>query len=151
MNFIININLVLSDDHLLQSLTGRDRRSFNALIDPFTDALEQARYERPRLRAPGGGQKPRLLRVEDKLFYILFYFHCYPTFDVAGKLFGFNRSQANRWMHYLRGVLETVLGYEIELPGRKLESLEHFLRRCPEVKALLFEHEAKREESFLRK
>ncbi|MEH2276463.1 MAG: NAD(P)H-binding protein, partial [Nostoc sp.] len=31
---------------------------------------------------------------EDKLFFILFYFKCYPTFDVAGVLFDLHRSRA---------------------------------------------------------
>ncbi|MBN3898729.1 MAG: transposase family protein [Nostoc sp. NOS(2021)] len=30
--------------------------------------------------------------VEDKLFFILFYFKCYPNFDVIGVLFDLHRS-----------------------------------------------------------
>ncbi|WP_366932845.1 transposase family protein [Nostoc sp. JL31] len=45
-----------------------------------------------------GAKKARLRRVEDKLFFILFYFKCYPIFDVAGVLFDLPRSQTHRWM-----------------------------------------------------
>jgi hypothetical protein len=46
-----------------------------------------------RKRAIGGGSKARLQTIEAKLFYILFYFKCYPTFDLSGILFDLDRSQ----------------------------------------------------------
>nr|WP_293103687.1 transposase family protein [Okeania sp. SIO2F4] len=46
-------------------------------------------------RSVGGGRKARLRTNKDKLFYILFYFKCYPTFDLAGILFDINRSHAH--------------------------------------------------------
>ncbi|RQH12617.1 transposase family protein, partial [Okeania hirsuta] len=54
--------------------------------------------QKPRVRALGGGRKARLLEAKDKLFFILFYFKCYPTFDVAGILFDLHRSRAHYWM-----------------------------------------------------
>jgi len=38
----------------------------------------------PRQRARGGGRKPRLAGIDHQLFFVLFYFKCYPTFDLAG-------------------------------------------------------------------
>lgn len=61
----------------------------------------------------------RLSRIQDKLFFILFYFKCYPTFDVAGLLFDIHRSQAHEWMHRLQTVLETALEQKMVLPERK--------------------------------
>jgi hypothetical protein len=95
------------------------------------------RSQAPRQRKAGGGRKPRLASVEDKLIYILFYFKCYPTFDLAGLLFGLNRSQANRWMHRLQPVLEEALGREMALPERKLSSIEEFVERFPGVKRVM--------------
>ncbi|WP_375340289.1 transposase family protein [Okeania sp.] len=46
---------------------------------------------KPRQRSVGGGRKAPLPTVEDKLFYILFYLKCYPTFDLASILFDMDR------------------------------------------------------------
>jgi Helix-turn-helix of DDE superfamily endonuclease len=53
------------------------------------------------------------------IFYILFYFKCYPTFDLAAVWFDFDRSQANRWVHHLQPILEKVLGEKKLLPLTK--------------------------------
>jgi hypothetical protein len=84
-----------------------------------------------RQRAPGEGQadKARLSSMLEKRFYILFYFKCDPTFDGAGFLFDFDRSQAHRWMHRLQPILEAALGQKMVLPERKLENIEQFLER----------------------
>jgi hypothetical protein len=97
------------------------------------------RDSKPRQRARGGGRKARLESMESKLFFILFYFKCYPTFDVLGFLFDLERGRANRWMHRLQRILETALGKKMVLPERKLESIEQFLERFPEVKEVIFD------------
>jgi hypothetical protein len=138
---MINIDRALSNDRLMRSLTGLNRQAFDALLPAFANALQQAQVAKPRQRAPGGGQghTARLASTEEKLFYILFYFKCYPTFDVAGLLFEFDRSQANRWMHRLQRVLEASLGEKMSLPERKLENIEQFLKRYPEVKEVMID------------
>jgi Helix-turn-helix of DDE superfamily endonuclease len=83
-------------------------------------------FQQPRQRAIGGGRKAQLRNPQDKLFYILFYFKCYPTFDLAGLLFGIDRAQADHWMHRLQPILEGSLGKKMALPERKLTSLEAF-------------------------
>ena len=54
--------------------------------------------QKPRLRARGVGRKARWPEAKDQLFFIWFYFKCYPTFDVAGVLFDLDRSRGHRWM-----------------------------------------------------
>ena len=109
---MLNLERVKRDDRLLRALTGLNLKAFEALKPTFAQALAEAlvprRSKAPRERAVGGGRKPRLATVEDKLTYILFYFKCYPTFDLAGLLFDLDRSQANRWMHRLQLVLEAA-------------------------------------------
>ncbi|WP_257236517.1 helix-turn-helix domain-containing protein [Nostoc sp. 'Peltigera malacea cyanobiont' DB3992] len=73
-----------------------------------------AKNQKPRKRCVGGGRKARLERVEDKLFFILFYFKCYPTFDVAGVLFDLHHSRVHRWMLRLQPLLEKALGKKSE-------------------------------------
>ncbi len=85
------------------------------------------------------GRKPRLETVEQKLIYILFYFKCYPTFDLAGLLFDIDRSQANRWMHRLQKSLEIALGRKMALAKRKLTNMEEFIDAFPEVKRVIFD------------
>jgi|GEM_PF-1031464 len=102
------------------------------------DQLE-ARQIQPRQRAVGGGRKPRLLGIQEKLFFILFYFKCYPTFDLAGIIFDLHCSQTHEWMHRLQPILEETLGKKMVLPERKLDSIEAFLERFPEVKRVMID------------
>lgn len=138
---MINLHRALNNDRLLRALTGLNRQAFDELLPVFTAAWQAQMQAQLRQRAPGGGQadKARLSSISEKLFYILFYFKCYPTFDVAGFLFDFDRSQANRWMHRLQPVLETALAQKMVLPERKLESIEQFLKRYPEVKEVMID------------
>jgi len=89
------------------------------------------RQTKPRKQVEGGGRKARSQSTEAKLFFILFYFKCCPTFDVLVFLFDLERRPSDRWMHRLQGVLETALGLKMVLPERKLESMEQFLEQRP--------------------
>ncbi len=101
---MINFHRAFNNDRQLRALTGFNRKAFDALLPAFTQAWQAQLQAQVRTRAPRVGQadKARLSSLPEKLFYILFYFKCYPTFDVAGFLFGFDRSQAHRWRHRLR-------------------------------------------------
>lgn len=136
---MINLHRALNNERLLRALTDLNRKVFDELLPAFNHAWEAQMQAQVRQRAPGGGQadKARLSSLSEKLFYILFYFKCYLTFDVAGFLFDFDRSQAHRWMHRLQPILEVALGQQMVLPERKLESIEQFLQRYPEVKEVM--------------
>lgn len=47
-------------------------------------------------RKRGAERKAQLRTIKEKLFYILFYLKCYPTYDFALVFFDFDRSQAYR-------------------------------------------------------
>ena len=100
---MLNLHRLLRDDRLLHALTGLNRKALGKLTPVFAEALAEApiprRYPSPRQRAQGAGRKPRLNTVTGKLIYILFYFKCYPTFDLAGMLFDLDRSQASSLGH----------------------------------------------------
>jgi hypothetical protein len=66
------------------------------------------------------------------------YMKTYPTFDLAGFLWGVNRSQAKRWVDELRGKLEKALGKEMLLPERKVHSMVEFVQRFPEVVLIIW-------------
>ena len=140
---MLNLQRVLKEDRLLRALTGLNRKAFEELKIAFEQELREKemprRSQERRRRAKGAGRKPRLETVESKLIYILFYFKCYPTFDLAGIIFELDRSQANRWMHRLQKVLEKALGRKMALPKRKLSTMEEFIESFPEVKRVILD------------
>jgi DDE superfamily endonuclease/Helix-turn-helix of DDE superfamily endonuclease len=139
---MLNIEQVLKQDRLLRALTGMNRKAFETLLPTFSEVYEHTRQEldeKPRQRAVGGGRKARLETYAAKLFFILFYFKCYPTFDLAGFIFGIHRSVAHDWVHRLQRVLEAALGEKMVLPERKINSIEAFLARYPTVKRVMID------------
>lgn len=136
---MLDIQRVLKQDRLLRAMTGLNRKAFETLLEVFSRLDEAARQQQPRQRAVGGGRKARLLHTQEKLFFILFYFKCYPTFDLAGIIFDLHRSQAHEWTHRLQPLLEQTLGEKLVLPARKLDSLEAFLERFPGVKRVMID------------
>lgn len=79
---MLNLERALNQDRLLRALTGLNRKAFDALLPSFEQAYQANRVaaKPQRQRAIGGGRKARLGSIEAKLFYILFYCKCYPTF-----------------------------------------------------------------------
>lgn len=136
---MLNIEGALKQDRLLRALTGLNRKAFDALLPTFATMYLDIQQTKLRQRALGGGRKARLLTAQDKLFFILFYFKCYPTFDVAGLLFDIHRSQAHEWMHRLQPILEAALGEKMALPERHVESIEAFLSRFPGVQRVMID------------
>ena len=140
---MLDLQRALKHDRLLRALTGLNRKAFEDLQADFAQALAEAEVPRrspqPRQRATGAGRKPRLATVEVKLFFILFYFKVYPTFDLAGLLFELDRSQANRWMHRLQPLVEQALGEKLALPKRQLTSLEEFVEAFPTVERVMLD------------
>jgi len=115
---MIFIKRALMDDRALRATIGLSASEFNQLAQSFGPEIEKEgwhRYERDfeqgnRKRKPGGGRIGNLKSSTEKLFFILFYFKCYPTFDVLGLLFDLNRSNACRNVQKLTPILEKVLG-----------------------------------------
>jgi hypothetical protein len=128
---MLDIERILRQDRLMRAMTGLNRQAFEALLPSFAVAYRESLFQspQPRQRGLGGGRKARLDSIESKLVYILVYCKCYPTFDLAGVLFGFDRSQAHEWTHRLMPILETALGHEMVLPERQVNSVEAFMPR----------------------
>lgn len=133
---MLNIKRALRSDRLMKALTGMTIAEFERLLPDFTAGLKKtrAKAKKERNRAVGGGRRHTLKTPTDKLFFILFYLKCYPTFDLAGLLYGVDRSQAQRWVKALLPELETVLGWQAVLPQRRIGSIEEFIQRFPAVK-----------------
>lgn len=138
---MLSLERIFQQDRLLRAMTGLNLKAFESLLPSFAQAYEQSRLnpDVERKRAFGGGRKATLRTPREKLFYILLYCKCYPTFDLLNVLFGFDRSCAWEWVHGLLPVLEQALGDKQALPERQLRSLEEFLKRFPEVKAVILD------------
>ena len=97
---MLNVAFALRSDRTMKALTGLSRVEFQQLCPVFGQALSEQLHSRrsDRQRKPGGGGKYRLDRVETKLFFILLYVKCYPTFDVASVLYQVHRSRPHRWV-----------------------------------------------------
>ena len=97
-----------------------------------------------RTEANGAGKKPRLASAHIKLFFVLIYLKCYPTYDVLGVLFDLDSGNCCNWIKRLLLVLDMTLGKKHLLPVRKIRSIEEFLPLFPHGKDLLIDGTAHR-------
>ena len=136
---MINIEKILKHDRQIRATTGLNQQRFELLLPSFAEAYQEALDKKRRWRAAGGGRKATLKTSADKLFFILLYCKCYPTFDLMGVLFGFDRSCAHDWVHRLMPILETALGKKQALPERKIDSIEEFMAKFGEVQEVIID------------
>jgi len=138
---MLNIERILKQERLVRAMTGLNLKAFKALESNFEAAYQQSlnKLEKERKRQQGGGRKATLKTTLDKMLYILMYIKCYPTFDLMGVLFNFDRSCAHDWVHRLLPVLEAALGKKQVLPERKINSIAEFLEKFPEVKEIIID------------
>ncbi len=127
----MNYSEARQQPHRFPLLTGLRIEEFDSLLPAFQAAYQedmQQRQTQPRQRAPGAGRTSVLATIQDKLFFILFYFRHYPTQEVLAFWFGFCQGQANQWIHRLTPILNHALGHEMQLPVRSAEDLQEVLQ-----------------------
>ena len=122
----------------LRAFTGLDQTEFEKLLTHFEMAYHAHRYDhhvvkKSRKRRYGGGRKPRLAAMEDKLLFMLFYFKVYPLQEVMAFLFETSQGRVNEWIHTLSMVLKMALGEAQVLPERDPQNLEQTLALCVSV------------------
>ena len=146
----MDIRRAFKNSRLMKSLTGLSVSEFEEILPLFSDRLKEVSCSKPRLRKFGGGPIGVLLDDSYKLFFILFYLKVYPTYDLAGFIFGADRSRPCRWVAKFLPVLEKVLKDKFLLPKRQIHSIEEFLKLFPETKDLFIdgtEHRVQRPKS----
>lgn len=138
---MLNIDKILNQDRLLRATTGLNRKAFDDLLVSFESVYmcHGNKIQSHRQRRIGAGRKSQLKSIAQKLFYILFYFKCYPTFDLASILFDFDRSQAYRWAHRLQFLLEATLDEKQVLPKRKMSTIQEFKQYFPDVEKVMID------------
>lgn len=122
----------------LRTFTGLDQAEFEKLLRHFEMAYHAYRYEhhvkkKSRKRRYGGGRKPRLAAMEDKLLFILFYCTVYPLQEVMAFLFDTSQGRVHEWIHHLSTVLKMALGKAQALPAREPHNLEQTRALCVSV------------------
>ena len=139
---MINIKRCLKDERLMKAMTGVTIEEFKKLTKDFRKELDKDNIKRykqrketnDKSRKSGGGQKGILDTIEKKLFFVLVYLKCYPTFDFMGLLFDLSRKNSKKRVDKLMPVLEKTLKSKLVLPKRKVSNMEEFLKICPEMK-----------------
>ena len=100
---------------------------FDVLLCSFSLAWDEYRK---KTYVNSGGGRPKLPRVVDKLFFILFYHKLYPIQEEMGAIFGMSQSQACTWIHILTPIMQRTLGVERCLPERNPRKLKEVLEAC---------------------
>ena len=129
---------------LLRTLTTLDPGEFERLLVAFDAAWQGQRGERThdgqaRRRKLGGGFKGTLPTSRAKLFFVLFYFKCYPLQEVMAVLFGLSQGQVSHWVGVLTPLVNEALGSELLLPARRPVDLETLLKEVPELRLLVID------------
>src|ERR1700709_356150 len=99
----MDIERVFRKPRLLRTLTTLDPGEFERLLVAF-DAVWQTRRlganyaGQTRQRQPGAGHKGTFPTARAKLFFVLFYFKCYPLQEVMAVLFGVSQGQVSHWV-----------------------------------------------------
>lgn len=125
---MISYDKVKENPRVFRAFTGLDPPEFEKLLTLFerawhADVATRVSHDQARQRQVGGGRKPQLVTLQDKLFFILFYLKTYPLQEVIAFLFGLSQAQANTWIHRLSEVLQVALALEDYLPERDSEKL----------------------------
>jgi hypothetical protein len=125
----------------MRALTGLSINKFKELSITFTNVIEKEIEEKDKksLIKSGRGKKHTLRTPEEKLFFILLYIKCYPTFDLIAFFYNVDRSRTCRWVSSILPVLEKTLGREIVLPKRKISSPDEFIALFPYVKDIFID------------
>ncbi len=132
---MIDIKRALKSNRIMKALTGLSRKEFLKLVPLFGKHLGPVFLEKRNVQS-NLGRKFILKTNEQKLFYILLYVKCYPTFDLAAFMFNVDRSSCCRWTHWFIEVLERTLGKKLVLPKRKVSSIEEFMELFPTLKKI---------------
>lgn len=136
---LITYDQVKDRPKLLRAMTSLDQTEFEELLTPFGVAWEDHAQKttlpaQDRQRQPGGGRKPALQTIADKLLFIMYYFKTYPLQEIIGFEFGMGQAQACEWVHTLSAILKQGLASLKQLPERAPTQLTAQLAKSGETK-----------------
>ena len=141
----MDMERVFGKPRLLRALTSLEAGEFARLLVAFEQESQARRaqfnrFGEQRLRAPGAtGNTGVLSTPRARLFFVLFYFKCYPLQEVMGVLFGLSQPQVCLWIGRLTPLVNAALGRELVLPARRPADLTRLLEEVPELRLLLLD------------
>ena len=140
----MDIERVFRKPRLLRTLTTLDPGEFERLLAAFETVWQTRRHGQNyagqvRQRQPGAGHKGTFATARTKLFFVLFYFKCYPLQEVMSMLFGVSQGQVSHWVGVLTPLVNEALGSELLLPARRPADLEALLVEVPELRLLVID------------
>lgn len=130
----MNIVKLLKNERQTLAVLGMTPKEFELLLVTFSNIYKLEKKSKERKRKLGGGRKGFIKDIKNKLFVTLFYLKVYPTYDLAGFIFGVDGSRVCEWIAEYLPILEKALGREAVLPVRKINSAEEFSKLFPWVK-----------------
>ena len=141
----MDTDAVFRKPRLLRALTSLDAGEFARLLAAFEEEVQARRgqvnrFGQARQRAFGATGNPGALpTTKARLFFVLFYFKCYPLQEVMGVLFGVSQPQVCLWIGRLTPWVNAALGRELVLPTRRPADLETLLAEVPELRLLVID------------
>lgn len=128
----------ITNNRLMFSLTGLSLNEFDRLLERFEPIYHEFRAKelKKRIRKYNKG-KACNLTIKQKLLLVLIHLKCYPTHDLLGWLFGYERTRAFRWVEILFPILEATLDRNLVLPKRQIKSREEFLELFPDLQVFI--------------
>lgn len=141
------MSIQIRDERHMRSLTGLSTNQFEILVEAFSMIYTQLQWQvyqdglakGTRNRRPGGGRKGALPTMKEKLFFLLYYFKVYPTFDVLGTQFNMARSKANENLYKLAPVLHETLVHLGVMPHREFASPSELLDALEGIDTILID------------
>ncbi len=135
---MIDIKRAMASERIMKSLTGLKIQQFNDLSQAFEKNLKKS-FKKQRNVNSDLGRDFILKTASEKLFYILFYVKCYPTFDLAAFIFKVDKSTCCRWTHWFMEALKNTLNQEIVLPKRKMKDFKNLSETFNEIKEIFID------------
>ena len=136
---LINPKKLLRRERQLKAVIGMGSKEFKILHKQFDEIYSKIQQKKFRKRAIGGGRQGVIKDTRSKLLFILIYIKVYPTYDLAGALFGVVASRPHEWVNKYLPIIEEALGRHCVLPARKITSSEEFRRLYPGVQEVIFD------------
>ena len=136
---LINPKKLLRRERQLKAVIGMGGKEFKILHKQFDGIYNKIQQKKLRKRAIGGGRQGVIKDTKSKLLFILMYVKVYPTYDLAGALFGVVASRPHEWVNEYLPILEEALGRHCVLPARKITSAEEFRRLYPGVQEVILD------------
>lgn len=136
---LINPKKLLRRERQLKAVIGMGGKEFKILHKQFDKIYNKIQQKKLRKRAIGGGRQGVIKDTKSKLLFTLMYVKVYPTYDLAGALFGVVASRPHEWVNGYLPILEEALGRHCVLPARKITSTEEFRRLYPGVQEVILD------------